>query len=247
MDYSLLTREYPLSTLVEGLVSVLQSLQRLRGRLALPDNDGRQVALFGMQEALLGICLTVHAISGAGLSSRVRSVAEVRESFRNLVTVAGKTEDDLLTHTETVWRLSVLSLFHFKLDSLFQNLLRALSVEPGRNGFGKNCNALITRLTLAAPAKDLEILAALTQVRNSLHNNGIHRGPDWGPLATNGLAFSFVRDSDVRCASFGHILALLNATVDVLEDVLTSPEIHAITTVPELYAELTGGPGAPSA
>ena len=148
MDYRKLAGTYTLADLVEGFGEVTRKLQLLRDGVAVPKSDGRQVALFGMQSALLGFGLTVHAITGAGLNTRARTADEVRESFANYATVDGKTQDELLTLTESVWRHSLLTLFHFQLDALFQNLLRALGKEPERTGFGTNCAGLLSQVTL---------------------------------------------------------------------------------------------------
>src|SRR5450759_3234490 len=100
MDYRTLTPTYTLAALLEGFREVAMKLQRLRDAVAMPKSDGRQVALFGMQSAILGFGLTIHAITGAGLRSRARTKEEVEESFTNYTTVEGKTHEEILTMTE---------------------------------------------------------------------------------------------------------------------------------------------------
>ena len=238
MDYRKLAGTYTLADLVEGFGEVTRKLQLLRDGVAVPKSDGRQVALFGMQSALLGFGLTVHAITGAGLNTRARTADEVRESFANYATVDGKTQDELLTLTESVWRHSLLTLFHFQLDALFQNLLRALGKEPERTGFGTNCAGLLSQVTLVNRNCAKDTLDAATFLRNSLHNNGIHRGGNWGPFTTHGLTYEFRKGFDVQCASFAHVLAILDSTVDVLKEILLSYEVRTLPTVEDRYAAL---------
>lgn len=238
MDYRTLTPTYTLAALLEGFREVAMKLQRLRDAVAMPKADGRQVALFGMQSAILGFGLTIHAITGAGLRSRARTKDEVEESFTNYTTVEGKTHEEILTMTESVWRHSLLTLFHFKLDVLFQNLLRALASEPGKTGFGKNCAVLLTRVTLVDRDRAKDILDAITLLRNSLHNNGIHRGEDWGPFTTHGLTYQFRKDCDVQCASFAHVLAILDSTIDTLDEILVSTEVKSLPKVEDRYVFL---------
>ena len=238
MDYRILTATYMLSNLVDGFREVTIKLQQLRQKITVPNADGRQVALFGMQTVLLGFGLTVHAITGAGLRTRHRDVDEVNETFLNYATVDGKTQDELMTLTESVWRHSLLTLFHFQLDALFQNLLRAFGSEPGTTGFGNNSKDVLTRVTLVDRHRAENTLAAITYVRNSLHNNGIHRGPNWGPFHALGLTYEFQKDDAVKCASVGHVLAILDATVDILEDVLLSSEVTALPKVEDRYVVL---------
>lgn len=238
MDYRTLTPTYTLQALLGRFGEVVSKLQSLRVVVAMPETDARQVALFGMQSVLLGFGLTVHAITGAGLRSRARTKEEVQESLTNYATVAGKTNEQLLTLTESVWRHSLLTLFHFKLDSLFQNLLRAFGTEPGKAGFGSNSKDLLCRITLTNPQRAAETLKAITSLRNTLHNNGIHRGPDWGPFEAHGLTYEFTKDHDVKCASFAHVLAILDSTIDVLEEVLLSAQVKNLPTVEDRYVFL---------
>lgn len=238
MDYRKLVGKYTLVDLVEGFGEVVLKLQRLRDAVGMPISDGRQVALFGMQSALLGFGLAVHAITGAGLRTRVRTKDEVIESFTNYATVDGKTQEELLTSMETVWWHSVLTLFHFKLDALFQNLLRAFGEEPGKTGFGRNCDDLLARVTLVNHNCAKDTLDAVTFLRNSLHNNGIHRGENWGPFTTHGLTYKFRKDYDVQDASLAHVLAILDSTVDVLKEILLSSEVRVLPMVEDRYVVL---------
>jgi hypothetical protein len=147
----------------------------------------------------------------------------------------------LLTVVEGVWRLSLLTLVHFRIDSLFQGLLTALGASPGKAGFGKNLNDLTGKLTLADPRRIKDVLNTPTLIRNSIHNNGIHRGSDWGPITHHGLTYEFRKDKDVQCASSAHVLAALDASVDALESILLSPEINALTRVEDPSTSLNQG------
>ena len=237
MSFAHLSVEYTFADLAVGIRDVAAHLQTVRNALRLPEADGRHVALYGMQEALLGVGLTVHSIAGIGLTTHIRTAAEVKASFQNYAYVSGKDDAALLTIAETVWRLSLLSLCHFKVDALFQNLLRALGSSPGRSGFGANSRSLLSIVTLPDAPRVSSVLAGFTHVRNSLHNNGIHRGPAWGPWHTGGLAFSFAPDQPVQCASFGHILAVLDATAGSLAELLAAPQIASLARVDDLYAD----------
>lgn len=238
MNYTTLNPTYTFNALLDAFRTVIEKLQAIRDKLPLPDNDARQVALFGMQEVILAFGLTVHAISGNGLRSRERGSAEVLESFENYGTVRGKNGDQLRTSMEGMWRLSMLSLFHFKMDSLFQNILMAMAMPPGKTGFGRNMAQLTSLITLPSSQGIQDVLNASTLVRNSIHNNGIHRGSDWGPVTLHGFVFEFRKDQPVRCASFGHVLAVLDSTADALEQILLSPEVVALATVEDRYTKL---------
>jgi len=238
MSFAHLAIEYTFADLANGIREVAAHLQAVRDGIHVPESDGRQVALYGMQEVLLGVGLTVHSIAGIGLTSHTRMASEVKASFQNYAYVKGKDDAALFTIAETVWRLSVLSLFHFRLDALFQNLLRALGSDPGKSGFGANSKALLRLITLPDEDRVSSVLLCLTHVRNSQHNNGIHRGLAWGPWHGGGLAFQFFPDQPVQCASFGHILSVTDSAVDALADILSAPQIATLPRVDDLYANL---------
>ena len=238
MNYQDLTVEYKLSMLLEGIRAVTTKLDNLKNRLEVPFDDGRRVGLSGMELTLTGLGLTVHAISGAGLRSTRRTLGEVQESFTNYVEIEGKNQEQLMAYPESFWRWSLLTIFHFRLDTLFQNLLRALGTDPGKSGFGANSNKLLELLSLSDEKQARNILAVATHLRNSLHNNGIHRGTNWGPFVLNGLSYEFQQDRDVRCASIGHILNVLDAIADVLADIFFSPEVRALPSVEDRYVDL---------
>jgi hypothetical protein len=238
MSYaSVAATEYTIDNLLAAFKILLEKLQALRSKVGFPIDDARQVGLFGMQEAVVGFGLTAHAISGNGLKGRARTGVEVVESFDNYVTIEGKTSEDLVAITQRVWRLSLLTIFHFKIDALFQNLLTGLGEKPAI-GFGANLNALTNQITLQDRQRVRDTLKTPTLIRNSLHNNGIHRFADWGPVTHHGLIYEFNKDKDLRCASFGHILAALDVSVDALDEILQAPEITSLTRVEDLYVML---------
>ncbi len=131
MFYNTLTTTFTLNGLLDSFKVLVDKIQTLRNKLPLPQDDARHVGLFGMQEAVIGFGLTAHSIAGNGLRSRQRSREEVLESFANYVTIEGRTPEQLLAMVESVWRLGLLTIFHFRLDALFQNLLTALGCNPG--------------------------------------------------------------------------------------------------------------------
>jgi len=239
MIYGTLVQQYTLNQLLDAFKVVVDKMQAVRDKLGLPIGDARQVALYGMQEVVIGFGLTAHSISGNGLRSRSRNEAEVLESFSNYVVIQGKTPDQLLTLVETIWRLSLLTISHFKLDALFQNILTALGRTPGKTGFGRNMNDLLSAVSLKNAAFAKNVLVTLTHSRNTLHNNGIHRNSDCGPLAIHDLMFEFKRDQAPQCVSFAHVLAALDATVDVLDDILFAHEVQVLASIDDLYTTLS--------
>ena len=72
------------------------------------------------------------------------------------------------------------------------------------------------------------VFLAATYIRNSSHNNGMHRGP---VLETElqDLKFKFETDKAINCASFGHVLGTLFEMMGCLEEMLLSPALAELT------------------
>lgn len=234
--YSNLTKEFTLNDLLKALGTLTEKIQVLRSKLSLPDDDARQLALFGIQEVLCGFGLTVHAITGSGLQSSQRTREEVIESFQNWVKIEKKNDQQLLEIVEKSWRLSIITLCHFKIDSLFQNLLKALNQKP-KPSFGLNKKSLMKEITLPNPEEANKVLDALSSIRNSLHNNGIHNFED-RTHSFCGITYEFKKGKDIQCASFGHILNILDCSIDVIEQILFTQKIIDLHKVVDLYVQL---------
>lgn len=120
-------------------------------------------------------------------------------------------------------RLGFTVLVHFKIDNLFQNILRELNHLP-RRGYWNLSDKILEISLIPKRGVEKDILTAFANLRNSLHGNGIHR--------TNGLEviidevkFSFIKDKKVECASWQHILIALEANIDILRKILLSNEV----------------------
>jgi len=237
-EYSSLTEDFSLNDLLKALGILMEKIQYLLSKLSLSDDDARKVALFGIQEVLIGLGLTVHAITGNGLKSSQRTSAEVIESFQNWYKIENKNDQQLIDMAAKNWRLSLVTLCHFKIDSLFQNLLKALDKNSRGKSFGVNKSILMGKITLPDPKNANEVLEAFTHIRNSLHNNGIHRHKNWGPTKLLGFTYEFEKDKAVCCASFGHILAALDRSIDIIEQILFTPQIQTLPKVDDLYVQL---------
>ena len=156
------------SELIQLFEDLNNQLAAAREALSLPDVDARHVGLRGMQLMLAGYFM--------GFNSMIhgRTKEQIIESF-------GRTNfepDEALKCIEDAWKLGLLTLLHFKLDSFFQNLLRANGTYRERSGFASMVDQ---KIALATPVKRdyaRNILLLTGYLRNSLHNNSMHRSAD---------------------------------------------------------------------
>jgi len=128
-----------------------------------------------------------------------------------------------------VLKLGHTTLIHFKLENLFQNLCTHLKLLPEKEkkcGFWR-LTEIIYKACKISDGDSRKSLIALTQIRNSLHNNGVHRHPSLD-LQVGQFRYQFVDGELVNCASWEALMNLLHFNVIALQEVLLSEEIGKI-------------------
>lgn len=200
--------------------------------IALTSQDARLVALDGIQRNLITVGYWIRALhslksecSGRNWEKTYLDKLGVRpgiypgDSHRT-----GKIEDMMLY----IQFEALVTLTHFNIDNLFYNTLRAVGEDPNKNkSFGQNMEALLRQAGFPKDGTEGDALKAFSQVRNSYHNNGIHRNADFHATVA-GVSFDFNKGCKVECASWSHILHLLEVVVKVLGSILSSANIRGI-------------------
>lgn len=188
----------------------------MKDSLPYQPSDARQVALGGMQRILAGY--------GMGMNSMVRdrTIAEITQSLG----VTNLPGGEMLKIVEDAWRWGACTLAHFRVDSLIANILVAANL-PAPPQFRQKAQAILAVAEIADQNTCFDHLLALTSVRNSLHNNGIHRNADLN-VVIGATRFSFVKGLPVQCASWQNILAAIDASISVIELVLKAPTVVAL-------------------
>ena len=126
-------------------------------------------------------------------------------------------------------RLGFMTLVHFKIDNLFHNILKHLNSLPEKTGYWNLTDEILAQCALSKTGTEKQMLTAFANLRNSLHGNGIHK-TDSLSIQIDGTTFEFVKGKRVECASWSHIIILLNSNVDILKTILLSPKVINIKT-----------------
>lgn len=200
--------------------------------IALTSQDARLVALDGIQQNLVTVGYWINALislksecQGQGPNWEKTYLGKLGvgpdiypgDSHRT-----GKIEDRMLG----VQFGALVTLIHFKIDNLFYNTLRALGETPTKS-FNQNTANLIGLVGLPKNGAESDALEVFSQVRNSFHNNGIHRNADFH-VTVFGVRFDFIRGRRVECASWAHILHLTEVNVRVLGAILSSAPMRQV-------------------
>jgi hypothetical protein len=212
--------------IIEKLERIKLSVVKQSG-ISYRSQDARMVALDALQISISAVGMWIRSFNSlANIFTKDGNFNETGflNSIGSGVSVA-QTEEIMLDHL----RLGFMTLVHFKFDNLFHNILKNLNVLPPKRGFWNLTDGILSQCMFSERDTTKQTLTALANLRNSLHSNGIHRN-DSLTIEIDGIAFAFIKGRRVECASWNHIIVLLNASVDILETILLSSRVANIRT-----------------
>lgn len=126
-------------------------------------------------------------------------------------------------------KLGFMTLTHFKIDNLFHNILKHLGELPKKAGYWNLTDTILEQTSYSRAGTEKDILSAFANLRNSLHRNGMHTKSNL-TVKIGKYDFKFIKGSRVECASWAHIIVLLQENIKVLEKILLSKKILDIKT-----------------
>jgi hypothetical protein len=100
---------------------------------------------------------------------------------------------------------------------------------PQKTGYWNLTDEILNQCSIPRTGTEKQRLTAFANLRNSLHSNGIHKN-DSLRIQIDGITFDFVKGTRVECASWDHIIVLLNANVNILKTILLSSKVANIKT-----------------
>jgi hypothetical protein len=212
--------------IVERLETIKRAVVEQSG-IKYTSQDARMVALDSLQISTSAVGMWIQCCNSLANFHTKEGVFNEAGFLRSVGSGVNKEQTEMIMFDHL--RLGFITLTHFKIDNLFHNILKYLNALPGKTGYWKLTDEILGQCSILKTGTEKNILTAFAYLRNSLHNNGIHRNDDL-ELEIDQIKFKFIKDSPVECASWEHIVVLLKANVDVLEKVLLSPKIINIKT-----------------
>lgn len=214
----------------DRVLLLYQRMCDVRDKHSLADLDSRRIALNNAAMAANASVSTLRLLDWARQSGDATLVAALRlarPEFVNLVA------EDLLR----AGRLHLLLECQFQIESLFRNLLMALGRGRGKQGYYNLAQEVVAASGVADPDSKLRILNVPALMRNSMHANGIHHGYKGASAheTIDGVEFRFDDGKRVQCGSWLHVTAALNATLSIVDEVLSVASIRAIPLIPDEY------------
>jgi hypothetical protein len=126
-------------------------------------------------------------------------------------------------------RLSLVVLGQFQIEYCLRNITEELNLPSGGTGFYRTAKNLTQHLS--CPSNMLDELNVPALIRNSLHGNGIHHGFQGNNTTTHiaPVTYEFIHNIPVNCASWEHIAHALENSIEILQHILSTNQVSAIT------------------
>ncbi len=213
-----------------GVIEALEVIKRdtvTESGIDYRSQDARMVALDSLQVTISSVGMWITGLNSlANIHTKNGSIddASFLKSVGSGLTIQ-QTEMVMYDHL----RLGFMTIVHFKIDNLFHNILNHINALPSRSGYWNLTDAILEQCSISKAGTEKQQLTAFANLRNSLHGNGIHRTSSL-KVTVDGFSFDFTRGKRVECASWEHIIVLLVANVRILNTILLSPKVTAITS-----------------
>jgi hypothetical protein len=207
-------------------VELALEFKELADSLGLPDQDARSVALRNASH-LAGAATMILNVLDVGTRSSEDDVRALLGLVDGSTQVAA---DDL----EKFARIGLVTLVQFQVENLVANLVRALGPMP-RRAYSRLVDQVL-ELTVLSKRRARTALLIPSWIRNTLHNNGIHEGPE-ARVQMHGYSFRFRNGRPFSQAGWGEFVHALRAELRTLERILSSPRVERISApVVDRYA-----------
>tara|TARA_B100000809_G_C14929177_1_gene456293 strand:+ start:19 stop:747 length:729 start_codon:yes stop_codon:yes gene_type:complete len=217
---------------IVNCAKIINHLNSIRHSLptAIESPDSRQIFLRGLQKDI------------SSFASWWNIFLHLREKVNHseLPTILCRPEDPLektLYEMDSFTKSALQTSTHFHIENLFYSLLVILDSSKSRiRGYENITKTLFEKITLHSSPKEILLeLKVLSGIRNSFHNNGIHKNVNFS-VTINAISYEFTKDAPVFCASTSDTINLLERYTEILQEILSTPEIASITTdIPDKY------------
>lgn len=233
MDYIISTKElkdyvYPKTQ------KIVEDIREYRSTTSFDARDVRLIYTSTMQKILGGFAMSVYTLYG--IDNFLSQNFPIDKRISQFQLIIGNNKEPLeksLSILEYNYRLSFITLIHFQIEQLFKDILFKLISQRV-----ESCKGIITKLfsnpnpliTLKDNKLSYEALLCLGYIRNTLHSNGFHTKQDV-TFSFNGLIYEFKAKRMIECASWEHILELVDFVVQVVIEMLNTEKINLIKLI----------------
>lgn len=226
--------QFHMMDIVKEFHTIIYKIERLKLKIVNDCNidyksqDARLVALDSIHKDMLATGMWITALNSlANIYLKNKNEFNEEDFKKSVGSYSNMNLKDIESYMVDNLKLGFVVSIHFKIDNLFQNILRELNALPQKTGYSNLTKAILKQVPLPENGNAKDKLIAFANIRNSLHNNGIHRTEDLSVKIDN-LEFNFEKGHRIECASWPHIITLLDANIDILNKILLSNKICSV-------------------
>ena len=204
--------------LIECCHMVLDRCHEVDQKIAVfGSQDARRLAIGDIQKHIAGLLFSLIALV------KGRNHTEVRALFDG----SGPSADDAQKYTNDFWRFGLTTITHFRIDFMFQVILKARGEYKSKSTFTNMLKQILDMCELKDRTRTEAIFLVATHLRNSFHNNGMHRGAALY-IELQDMKFKFVPNTAIDCCSFGNVIGVLYEMLGCLEEILLCSRLASL-------------------
>ena len=188
---------------------------KLRQSLRLPAEDARHIAVVDCSDIFRCAGISAHIIKS------IEYGVLKSEDLERIAGIMPYQTKDAAARWIKNHRNSLILMYQFAIENMLRNISNAIRIKTGKKGFSEISKELLSKLGLSKYLLQISLLAL---IRNTLHNNGIHRG-NHAEIALNGFEFRFRNGEAIKCSGWGHIILAIDGSLDVVEKILTHDDV----------------------
>jgi hypothetical protein len=179
--------------------------------------DAHRLAVADVQKHVAGLLFSLIALT------RGRSRTQVRALFGS----SGPSAEQGQAYTHDFWRFGLTTITHFRIDSMFQVILKARGEYKNKSAFTNMLRQILDMCELKDRKRTEDIFLVAAYLRNSFHNNGMHRGEALD-VEFQDIRLQFEPGKAIDCGSFGNVLGVLYEMMSCLEEILLCPAVATL-------------------
>ena len=208
-------------------------LKQIRQESEFQDTDNRKWVFGVLRSQMIHYEIMLHI-----LHARYNQTIQPPDAFQEIIGI-GYTEQAQWEEFQVTAKIAYITLSHFVIENFFKTLLAELetSKDPP-TGFYVITKTLLDKITISDKQRKLEVLNAMAMVRNSMHNNGIHApippAPPSQTVTIGATTLNFDKGEEGSILE-SEMVDLINAVIDILDEIVQAPEIQNLTSVPLLF------------
>lgn len=190
--------------------------------------DARNVALTNIAMIVGASCAVISVIDNC------RLVPE--DDFNNLFGLIGADRQTVADELDKYLRISMLTLAQFQIEHLLKVLMIGDGIEHPPRAFSQLSRRCLEHFKYPSVDRAVKVLSVAAQIRNSLHNNGIHENDDLR-VQVNGYVYVLRRGRRCDQATWAHLVHILRAELRIIERLLDLSKVRAMGFVHEPYSQ----------